>query len=144
MFYFILYVVLLTGSQPRIPVGHGTVDLPRETRGGWHLLTVKTEANGDLLSTNESGPFLVSSLGKSFFSCFTALVNPVQNIFFLTANFFNLCVPIAKHPGRPAVQGSLSLNICLWTYPSFRHATPQHQLSFIGQVIILTKLNYIF
>ena len=36
---------------------------PRETREGWPLLPVETEVNGDSKSTNESGPFLVDSLG---------------------------------------------------------------------------------
>jgi hypothetical protein len=34
----------------------------RETREGWPLLTVGTEVNGDLKSTNETGPPLVDSL----------------------------------------------------------------------------------
>ncbi len=37
----------------------------RETREGWPLLTVETEVNGDLKSTNERGPSLVGSLGLS-------------------------------------------------------------------------------
>jgi hypothetical protein len=36
-----------------------------ETREGWPLLTVETEANGDLWSTNERGPSLVGSMGSS-------------------------------------------------------------------------------
>ncbi len=39
---------------------------PRDTREGWPLLTVETEANGESKSTNESGPpSLVGSLGSS-------------------------------------------------------------------------------
>jgi hypothetical protein len=44
----------------------------RETREGWPLLTVETEANGDSKSTNEKGPSLVGSLGSRV---------PVQEIF---------------------------------------------------------------
>ncbi len=48
--------------------------------------------------------------------CYTALsamVSPVQNIFFRTVHYFNLCIPIAKQPGKAVVQGRLSLNVCL-------------------------------
>ncbi len=46
----------------------------RETREGWPLLTVETEANRDSKSTNERGPSLFGSLGSScrykrFLSC---------------------------------------------------------------------------
>jgi hypothetical protein len=37
----------------------------RETREGWPLLTVETEANRDSHSTNERGPSLVGLLGSS-------------------------------------------------------------------------------
>jgi hypothetical protein len=33
-----------------------------------------------------------------FCPALAALVNPVQNIIFLTANFFNLLVPVAQGP----------------------------------------------
>jgi len=38
----------------------------RETREGWPLLTVGTEVNGDLKSTNERDPSLVGSLGLPY------------------------------------------------------------------------------
>ncbi len=47
----------------------------RNTRQGWPLLTVETEANGDSGSTYERGPSLVGSMGSS------ALVGPEQIIF---------------------------------------------------------------
>ncbi len=37
----------------------------RETRVGWPLRTIEIDVNGDSKSTNESGPFLVGSLGLS-------------------------------------------------------------------------------
>ncbi len=58
----------------------------RETREGWLLLSVETEANGDSSSTYERGPSLAVSLGlscryKRFCPALSALVGPVQNIF---------------------------------------------------------------
>ncbi len=54
---------------------------------GWSLLTVKTEANRDSLSTYERGPSLVGLLGLSctagtreFCPALAALVGPVANI----------------------------------------------------------------
>jgi hypothetical protein len=37
----------------------------RETREGWPLLTIETESNWALWSTNERGPSLVGSFGSS-------------------------------------------------------------------------------
>ncbi len=36
----------------------GAMVLPTETREGWPLLAVETEANGDSWSTNDKRPFL--------------------------------------------------------------------------------------
>jgi hypothetical protein len=44
----------------------------RENREGWPLLTVKTEANGDSMSTNEKGFFLGWFVGR---------IVPVQELF---------------------------------------------------------------
>jgi hypothetical protein len=51
---------------------------------------------------------------RDFYPAVAPLVSPVQNIFLLTINYFNLCVPIAQQPGQAVVQGNLSLNVCLW------------------------------
>jgi hypothetical protein len=51
---------------------------------------------------------------RDFYPALTALVSPVQNIFFLTAHFVTLWVPIAQQPGQAVVQGRLPLNMCLW------------------------------
>ncbi len=77
---------------------------------GGPLPTVETEVNGDSKSTNERGPSLVGSLGSScrckrLFPAFAALVSPVQNILFLTAHYFNLCVSIAQQPGQGSRAG---------------------------------------
>jgi hypothetical protein len=40
------------------------VSIPRDTREGWFLLTVETEANGDSRSTYERVPSLVGSFGS--------------------------------------------------------------------------------
>ncbi len=45
---------------------------------------------------------------------FTALVSPAQNIFFLTAHFITLWVPIAQQTVQAVVQGRLSPNMSLW------------------------------
>ncbi len=67
-------------------------------------------------------------LKRSFIVRFVGLVVPVQDNFilpwhlwsaqynfFLTVHYFNLCVPIAQLPGQTAVQGRLSLYVCLWS-----------------------------
>ncbi len=61
-------VVLI--SIPPLPVYVAS----RDTREGWPSLTVETEVNGDLWSTNERGPSFVGSLGlpcryKRFLAC---------------------------------------------------------------------------
>jgi hypothetical protein len=74
--------------------------ITRETRVGWSLLTVETEANGDSWST---------------YRALAALVCPVQHIFFLIAHFFTIC----NSPHRPqqpmqaVVLGRLSLSLYL-------------------------------
>ena len=98
--------------------------LSRDIREGWPLLTVETEVNRDSKSTNERGPSLVGSSGLSclyngFFSAFSALVGPVQNIFFLVVYYFNSFVPITQQSGQAVVLGHLSQSMCLW----LRHRT---------------------
>jgi hypothetical protein len=61
---------------------------------------------------------LVGSLGchagaRDFYPALAALVSPVQNIFFLAAHFFTLCVSIAQQSGQAVVLGRLSLSMCL-------------------------------
>jgi hypothetical protein len=60
-------------------------------------------------------PWLVRSGAgtRDFYHALAALASPVQKIFFLTAHYSNLSVPIAQQPGHPIVQGRLSLNVCL-------------------------------
>ncbi len=55
----------VNGTGKRISFG------PREKKEGWPLMTIETEANGDLWFTYERGPSLVGSLGryKRFLSC---------------------------------------------------------------------------
>ncbi len=50
---------------------------------------------------------------RDCYTALSALVSPVQNIFFLTVPYFNLCIPIAQQPGKAVVQGRPSLNVCL-------------------------------
>ncbi len=61
--------------------------ITRETREGWPLLSVETEAHGESRSTHERGPSLVGSLGslcrtRDFWPALDAQIGPVQNIFF--------------------------------------------------------------
>jgi hypothetical protein len=56
-----------------------------------------------------------------FYPALSALVSPIQNLFFLTIYYFILCIPIApKQLGLAVVQGRLSLNMCLLSQPSAR------------------------
>ncbi len=51
---------------------------------------------------------------KDFCPAFAALVSPVQNIYFLTVHYINLCVLIAQQAGHEAVLGRLSFSMFLW------------------------------
>ncbi len=46
---------------------------------------------------------------RDFCPALASLVNPVQNIFFLTVHLFTLLVLIAQQPGQAVVLGRLSL-----------------------------------
>ncbi len=54
---------------------------------------------------------------RDFCPAFAALVDPVQNLFFLTVHYFNSLVPIAQQAGQAAVLGRLSVSKCLWCGP---------------------------
>jgi hypothetical protein len=71
------------------------------------LLTVETETNGDLWSTNEGDPRCAGT--RDFYPALAALISPVQHIFFLTVHYFNF----SQQPGQAVEQGRLSLNVCL-------------------------------
>ncbi len=90
-------------------------------REGKPLLTVETEANGDLWSTNEGGPSLVRLLGSScqykrfFILPWLLWSPPVQHFFSSIVHYFNLCVPhLPATPGQSVVQGRLTLK---WVCP---------------------------
>jgi hypothetical protein len=68
---------------------------------------------------------LVRAGTKDLYPALAALVSPVQNIFFLTAYYFNLFIPIAQQPGQAVMPGLLSLIMCLWS-----------------QAIVVTKVLY--
>ncbi len=93
-----IFVLIVVAQQ--IYCMNNYVTLSRETRDGWPLPTVETEANEDSKNTNERGPPLVGSLGSScdFCPALVAPVGPVQNIFFLTVHYDNLFFPIAQQP----------------------------------------------
>ncbi len=52
---------------------------------------------------------------RDFGSALTVLVDPVQNNFFLTVQYFNSFVPIAQQAGVAAMLGRLSLIMRLWS-----------------------------
>ncbi len=94
----------------------------RETREGWPMRTVETEANGDWKSTYERGPYtwLVCWARRAgtidFCPALVALVSPVQNIISLTIHYFALFVPINQQTRQAVMPGRLSLNMCLWVW----------------------------
>jgi hypothetical protein len=68
-------------------------DPTRETRERWPLLIVETEANWNSRRAYERGPSLSGSLGSScrnkrFCPPLAAIIDLVQNIFFLPVHFF--------------------------------------------------------
>ncbi len=92
----------------------------RETREGWPLQNIETEANGDSRSTNERGPSLVGLFGltcrwKRFLA---APVRPVQSIFFSSP--YTMSIHLSPLPSKlhrqAVVLGSLSLSMCLWFF----------------------------
>jgi hypothetical protein len=58
---------------------------------------------------------LIRAGTKDFYPALAALVGPVENIFFLTAYYFNIFIPIAQQPGQAVMPGRLSLIMCLWS-----------------------------
>jgi hypothetical protein len=48
---------------------------------------------------------------SDFYPALAALVSTIQNIFFLTLHYFNLCVFIAQQHGKAIEHGRLSLNV---------------------------------
>jgi hypothetical protein len=86
----------------------------RETREGWPLMTVQTAANETLGVHMKRGPSLVRWAGR-FCPALAALVNPVQNIIYLTAHFFTFSSPLrpTTWAGQAVVLGRLSLCLCL-------------------------------
>ncbi len=76
----------------------------RETREGWPLLTIETEANGDSKRTNEKGSFLgwfvelVVPVQEIFCFALAALIGPVQNIFVL--NVHRTSIPLSPSASK--------------------------------------------
>ncbi len=77
--------------------------------------TVETEVNGDSKSTNEKGPSLDGSFGKS---CrYKRLLFCLGCSSRLSTKYFFSSPPytiILFQAGQAAVLGSLSLSLCLW------------------------------
>jgi hypothetical protein len=113
----------------------------RETREGWPLPSVETEANGDSRSssTHERGPsLLVGSLGlscqyKRLLSCLGYSIRPSSKyIFLLTVHYFTSLVPLARQAGQAVVLRRPSLKICLWLLnpppPTHNDISRKHKL----------------
>ncbi len=52
---------------------------------------------------------------RDFYPALTALVSPVQNIFFIAVHYFNSFASNTQQAGQAVAQGCLSLNVCLWS-----------------------------
>ncbi len=88
----------------------------RETREGWPLLTVETEANGDSKSTNvRVHPWLVHWALRAdtldFLYCLSCSGQPITNI--SSTYTISIRIPIVQQLGQAAVQGRLPLNVRL-------------------------------
>ncbi len=84
----------------------------------WPLLTVETETNGNLWSTNEGVlPWLVRCAHRAgkrdFYPALAALVSPVENIFFLTLHYFNLCISTTQQPGWAGSRAEPPVSECV-------------------------------
>jgi hypothetical protein len=116
-----VFGTLCSDSQTQTNVSGGGDQ--RETREGWPLLTVETEANGDLWSKIQRSPSLVDSLGSlylywRFLSCLGCSGQPMQyKIFFSSPFTLNMClrcgdIPLGafsiSHPG--SVKCKVTLN----------------------------------
>jgi hypothetical protein len=86
----------------------------RETREGWPLLAVETEANRDSRSTYERGPSLSGSCAGTRDLCLAlaALVCPVKLLFFPTEHYFTSFVSLPSKLGRQSCR-SACLLICV-------------------------------
>jgi hypothetical protein len=51
---------------------------------------------------------------RDFLFCLGCSSQPVQNIFFLNAHYFNAFFPIVQQAGQAAVLARLSLSMSLW------------------------------
>ncbi len=74
----------------------------RETREGWPLLTFETDKNWDSKSTNSwfIGRVVLVLGTRDFCPALAALVNPVQNIFFVYRILFQfICSPLPSQLG---------------------------------------------
>jgi hypothetical protein len=92
----------------------------RETREGWPLLNVETEATGDSKSTNERGSSLVGSSGSScrykrFCPALGCSSWPRQKIFF--PHPYSISIHLSPSPSKLGWQSYLVaclLNVRLW------------------------------
>jgi hypothetical protein len=102
----------------------------RETREGWPLLTVETEANGD--SYKWTGSSMVGSLGSSsrytrFLSCLGCFSGPSTQCFF--PHLYSISVHLSTSPsklGQAVVPSHLSLSMCLCLCETWL----KHEISF--------------
>ncbi len=81
---------------------------------------------------------------KRFLFCLGYSSRPSQNIFFLTAHYFNAFVPFPQQARQAVVPRPLSINTCLWLYLMARltHGVAEYLLSphvglgFVGPAVV--------
>ncbi len=84
-------------------LGYEGGGVSRETREGWTLLTVETEANGDLWNTNERGPSLMVCWSRragtrDFCSALAALQSAQYKIVYSSP--YTISIPLYPSPGK--------------------------------------------
>jgi hypothetical protein len=97
--------------------------ITRETRKGWPLQTVETDANGDSECTYDRGPALVGSLGSSCrykrFLSWAALIGQLENIIPHTYSISFYLSPFPSNLGRLSCRLAWFL-ICVFGYYTAR------------------------
>ncbi len=126
---------------------HTPVEHARETREWWPLLTVETEANGDLWSTNERGPSLFGVWArfagtKDFYPAEPALVSPVQKCFLPHPHTFSLYVaPSPSNLGRQSCRVACLLICVSGTYTNSQISPQSSDPIWAKPISLLTLLN---
>ncbi len=113
----------LTQSSQPLKNTHAKWKLSHYIQILWKSVIEDTRAGGLcwLLKLRQIGPSLDGLLASScqynrFCPVLAALIDQVQNIFFLTVHYFNSFFPITQKARQAVVPGHLPLNVCLCVY----------------------------